>query len=360
MMKNQILLVFLISCLHHVLGTSSGSLSVPGSADTESIGIPRSSQTTIDDFSDASTFLPWNPSHRICNQGFLKSSYTRVPGFWEQDINFRTSISLKAPCVIRQVPGDGNCLFHSISVGLCHALMQEHWDMNSADSLKELYQHSDSLRQKAVDFLRDPNRRLFLQGNDFVKSRELVEVAAQQYGLTADEYCRDMQQQSVWGGGPEIVALSNVLKRPIHVYELTNTTKPGVISSSSDENHEEGQIFVLRRMACFGSPRFDRCRPALHILSADSRFPDIRPGQQLIEGNHFLAVFPIEKPEDDDDGGDQRKRRKKRRLRGGSRLSLPEDKKRDESVMHDYKARHFFRRLTGWWEGDEDLDIQGF
>mmetsp|Transcript_25628 Transcript_25628/g.33454 ORF Transcript_25628/g.33454 Transcript_25628/m.33454 type:complete len:161 (+) Transcript_25628:334-816(+) len=44
-------------------------------------------------------------------------------------------------------------------------------------------------------------------------------------------------------------------------------------------------------MACFGSPKFDRREP-LHILSADSRFPDISPGKQLSSGNHFLAMFP--------------------------------------------------------------------
>ena len=43
--------------------------------------------------------------------------------------------------------------------------------------------------------------------------------------------------------------------------------------------------------ACFGSPRYDRREP-LHILSADSRFPDIQPGKHQSTGNHFLAMFP--------------------------------------------------------------------
>ena len=76
-------------------------------------------------------------------------------------------------------------------------------------------------------------------------------------------------------GGPEIVALCNALRRPIHVYEL----------------HSHRKQFMLRRMACFGSPKFDRREP-LHILSADSRFPDVSPGKQIDSGNHFLAVFP--------------------------------------------------------------------
>ena len=51
------------------------------------------------------------------------------------------------------------------------------------------------------------------------------------------------------------------------------------------------ETFRIRRMACFGSPRYDRREP-LHILSADSRFPDIQPGKQKRTGNHFLAMFP--------------------------------------------------------------------
>ena len=114
----------------------------------------------------------------------------------------------------------------------------------------------------------------------------MVEAAASQYGISGTEYCQLMRQDSYWGGGPEIVALCNVLQRPIHVYEL----------------HVQNNQFILRRMACFGSPKFDR-NQALHILSADSRFPDLAPGKQLTSGNHFLAMFPISQ--------------KKQRLRGG-------------------------------------------
>lgn len=136
-----------------------------------------------------------------------------------------------------------------------------------------------------------------------------------------------------WGGGPELVALSNYLKRPIHVYELCDswskeeeeeeddeknsdndvesmdTLEDGEEQNKDDNNEEEpledlsiGDLksrikdyndnFRLKRMACFGSPKFDK-KQALHILSADSRFPDVKPGQQAAAGNHFLAIFPV-------------------------------------------------------------------
>lgn len=66
-------------------------------------------------------------------------------------------------------------------------------------------------------------------------------------------------------------------------------------SRASQERYKKLKVsnqFSLRRMACFGSPKFDRKEP-LHILSADSRFPDVEPRRVRKMGNHFLALHPI-------------------------------------------------------------------
>lgn len=106
------------------------------------------------------------------------------------------------PVRIRQVPGDGNCLFHSISLCLRHAVNGTHWNMMSHDeaALDDLYQHSRWLRQQAVQCLRQSHRRLVLQGRETLKAHELVHAAAQQYALTTEEYCAAMEQEFVWGG----------------------------------------------------------------------------------------------------------------------------------------------------------------
>ncbi len=152
------------------------------------------------------------------------------------------------------------------------------------------------------------------------------------------EYCELMAKDAYWGGGPEIVALCNVLKRPIHVYELVDARRVGVEAEETlsveetcekvtgdnlscvhcgggttaiqhDMMHDErntvpthsrqtrhkpaiNRVFYLRRMAAFGSPKFDDKEP-LNILSADSRFPDLDPRYALDNGNHFLAMFPV-------------------------------------------------------------------
>lgn len=185
---------------------------------------------------------------------------------------------------------------------------------------------------------------LFLQGNEYHHARDLVAAAAAQYELSPEEYCDQMRKDSYWGGGPEIVALCNVLRRPIHVYELATVSSPesslaggganfgedglmgeGLVEESKalvarrggEEDSEggivEGSQFRLRRMACFGSPKFDR-RDALHILSADSRFPDVEPGKHLSSGNHFLAMFP---QEEDSAEGQRKGYLRPRRVRGG-------------------------------------------
>lgn len=312
------------------LFSGGSSSAAPSSA------LPRSSLPRSRNRSGASLslrqrlFPPWNLSHQIDEKGFLKTLYRRVPGDWEPEVKLRTSHGVTARCRIRQVPGDGNCLFHSISLCLRHAVNGTHWKLDGSSSLEELYRHSHELRQQAVQCLASPSRRLFLQGRESLKATELVQAAAAQYHLTPEEYCECMSQSSVWGGGPEIVALCNLLQRPIHVYELATAVVRGAPSEPQHrrqhpqqhpQNHpyqdrpeEEGvdldsspSSFVLRRMACFGSPKFDHRRP-LHILSADSRFPDVPPGQQLSSGNHFLAVFPAQRAS---------KPTSRRKLRGG-------------------------------------------
>lgn len=92
-------------------------------------------------------------------------------------------------------------------------------------------------------------------------------------------------------------------------------------STNNDEQHHHAKNtcsqFTLRRMACFGSPRYDRREP-LHILSADSRFPDVEPKRIRRVGNHFLALFPVTKSYGV--GGGLNQFRNHALLRGGSRI----------------------------------------
>lgn len=317
-------LVWLLVFIHAPL---IGARSDSGTTST----IPRSTQRSPAN-ADNLRYPPWNSSPNIDEHGFLMEQYSRVPGEWEKEFRLfkkRKNMEVTTPAQIRQVPGDGNCLFHSISTCYAYATNGTHIDLRDPKNLAWLYQNSARLREKAVECLEEKRKLLFLQGHEYLKAQDLVQAAALQYGISGEEYCQSMRQNSVWGGGPEIVALCNVLQRPIHVYELAN----------------EKNRFVLRRMACFGSPRFDR-QAALHILSADSRFPDLTPGRQLMSGNHFLALFPKTLAE-------QKKTKKRAKLRGGSDRR-PLDKG-DEGVEEE-TVRLRRRILERMWPIGSDAD----
>ncbi|KAL3762372.1 hypothetical protein ACHAW5_011113 [Stephanodiscus triporus] len=326
---------------------------------------------------------PWNPSPKIDPNGFLSDAYARCPGEWESLANIRGRHGpragggggrrggggilllnggnnknnkkdrrradddydddddyyfnelLNVPVLVRQVPGDGNCLFHSISACLHHAANGTHLPMNSHERVRRLRESSLRLRNAAVDVLQQRQRRgrtwggggggggwtmmiggggggggrrLFLQGEEYLDASELLSAAAAQFDLTGEEYCELMRKECYWGGGPEIVALYEVIPvdesaahrrvngRGNSKYSLLlPSSRRGGGSNNDDVDVKKlstNKQFALRRMACFGSPKFDRREP-LHILSADSRFPDVDPHRIRRVGNHFMALFPV-------------------------------------------------------------------
>jgi hypothetical protein len=126
---------------------------------------------------------------------------------------------------------------------------------------------------------------LYLQGGQSIPLGSLVSSAGLQYNLTSSEYLDCMESDSTWGGGPEIVSLSNALRVPIHVYELCWVGKGHPKLRGGERGAGK---WGVRRMACFGSPKWDR-RGCLEILSCDSRFPDLGRGKAK-EGNHFMYL----------------------------------------------------------------------
>ena len=180
---------------------------------------------------------------------------------------------------IQQVQGSGDCLFHSIAIGMAFEDEQRHLDMYDP----VLTERVKKLRALAVKTLTDdPNRTLHLEGEQELITSELVDAAAEQYGVTGEDYCRSMGKDGVWGGGPEILALANALERPIHVFEPIAACN--------------GTEFRLQLCGAFGSPRFDQTGKAVCIVAADDRFPHCKPTEVKRHGeggNHFLALLPI-------------------------------------------------------------------
>ena len=137
---------------------------------------------------------------------------------------------------------------------------------------------SMKLRKLAVEVLLNPNEKLYMEGDECIASSDLLDLIASHYNTSGEEYCNNMLKEKTWGGGPEIVAISNRMKRPIHVYEL--------VAEGLKRN------FEFKICAQFGSPTYDDKVP-LYILCADGRFPYIIPGFHKKQGDHFLALFPV-------------------------------------------------------------------
>merc|ERR1719379_3034483 len=99
--------------------------------------------------------------------------------------------------------------------------------------------------------------------------------------MTSQEYLLKLRNYEEWAGGPEICALSDLLMRPIILYELKSV---GLFLWPR---------FVFRKMTECGADMY-RDQIPLHILIADSRFPSCLPYRHNKDGNHFLALFPEE------------------------------------------------------------------
>ena len=203
---------------------------------------------------------------------------------------FETEEDSSERFLVRQVPGDGGCLFHALTVCLDYRYSKKHNDFTSRHR-----KISNKIRKLAVNLLMRDNDTLIMDNKETITSSQLLGIVADHYNMTTHEYCKKMVQPNTWGGGPEIVAISNHLKRPIHVYEL---------SGSECHRLEAGATTIVdgvqlgahkfKLCAKFGSPSFDHKAP-LHILCADGRFPDIRPKQAKKVGDHFLALFPCDR-----------------------------------------------------------------
>lgn len=58
-----------------------------------------------------------------------------------------------------------------------------------------------------------------IQGEESITASSLVQIAAEQYGISSTEYLTSMRDESVCGGGPEIIALASELQRQVILLE---------------------------------------------------------------------------------------------------------------------------------------------
>ncbi|GAB4836321.1 hypothetical protein Ancab_001236 [Ancistrocladus abbreviatus] len=111
------------------------------------------------------------------------------------------------------VPADGRCLFRAIAHGACLQSGEEAPDENRQREL------ADDLRARVVEELlkRREETEWFIEG-DF------------------DAYVKRIQQPYVWGGEPELLMASHVLKTPISVYMKDRSS--GILTNIANYGEE--------------------------------------------------------------------------------------------------------------------------
>ncbi|WCJ33947.1 OVARIAN TUMOR DOMAIN-containing deubiquitinating enzyme 4 [Euphorbia peplus] len=129
------------------------------------------------------------------------------------------------------IPGDGRCLFRSVSHGAC---LRAGKAAPSENLQRDL---ADNLRARVAD--------------EFIKRREETEWFVEG---DFDTYVAHMRKPHVWGGEPELFMASHVLKMPITVY-MYDQNAGGLISIA-----EYGQEYGNRnpvRVLYHGSGHYD-------------------------------------------------------------------------------------------------------
>ena len=174
---------------------------------------------------------------------------------------------------IVHVPGNGSCLFYALAASLLNFEAEKN-KCTSSWSWSDVHNRASELRKVAVDTLEDKDSILCITDRDSVLSSDLVNAVSSWYGLTSEQYCRNMRRPSCWGGGPEIIALSNALERPIHIYEACDTSS-STTPCAATRDYTLNESVALYNFFSYGSPQF--AREGLHIL---------------FSRNHFSAVFP--------------------------------------------------------------------
>jgi hypothetical protein len=138
---------------------------------------------------------------------------------------------------------------------------------------------------------------LHISQTRLVSAADLLQSAAQAEGLEPNVYLDQLRtegsQGGLYGGGPELTVLANVLRRPISIYELDDDDNP----EQQQEQEEEENTTNGCRIVCkgvFGDGLFsDPCAtiPNSAILSAG-----LQPGAYSWQ-LHILVldVSPTEK-----------------------------------------------------------------
>jgi len=130
----------------------------------------------------------------------------------------------RASFTLRNVPGQGDCIFLAVALAsLCSVGLGAN-DVLLNALAKETRNVVATIFETAASNNHNTNSTLFVTGQRLVTATALLKSAARELQLSPKEYLRRLRltgrEGGLYGGGPELTVLANVLRRPISVYEL--------------------------------------------------------------------------------------------------------------------------------------------
>lgn len=133
---------------------------------------------------------------------FFASVAVHLPGFHSPPNLLCTLAAGPLALKVIRVKGDGKCMFRAVALGLAR---NQGRILNAATESKE----ADNLRMAVAEALcrTDKRRKQFSRA-----------VMALQQEDTLKNYCKRLASPTFWGGEPEMMVLSDMLKVPIFVY----------------------------------------------------------------------------------------------------------------------------------------------
>lgn len=161
---------------------------------------------------------------------------------------------------MKNVPGEGDCMFLAVALATLTSV-----GLGGNDVL--LRAISAETRNVVASVL-ESSGNLLIEGKRMVAAETLLKSAAKQEGTTPEEYLKRLRTEcGLYGGGPELTVLTNVLRRPISIYELDHSDKLGAATEGTNN------VQPIQCKGTFGEIFQDPLKmiPNSAVLSADAQ-----------------------------------------------------------------------------------------
>jgi hypothetical protein len=170
---------------------------------------------------------------------------------------------------MRNVPGEGDCMFMAVALAAATSM--------GIGGNNVLLRAISIETRKVVAQIMNSTGNLHIEENRIVPCKDLLRSAAKKEGLAPNEYLHLLQKEGrnggIQGGGPELVVLSNVLRRPISIYELEKPSLSSLVVT--DDFASSDEVCPLQCMGIFGGGVFED--PCLQIPNS-AVLSGVQPG----------------------------------------------------------------------------------